>query len=132
MLASKCESLCELDANCVYYRYENLQPSKIKNCYMMATDQCKVEGDGCEPDCSNPGCEPDCESGSPDGKCTNGNKPAGYTCPAGSTHNGEETIIPDFYLHWSCRDPHDLTGAPIDITKPGDAPGDTICTAKPE
>ena len=51
--------------------------------------------------------------------------PITYTCPAGSTSHGNEGAMPNYYLHWDCKD---TNWVPVDIYDQTEAPGGTRCT----
>jgi len=123
MNAEFCKQTCvnDTDNGCAFYRYELIEPLKNKKCYLMDRDQCADSGDGCETNC---------ESGA--ANCDGGHvvEAEDYTCPSGTPHTPQ--TIPNFNLHWNCRDVNN-NNAEFDITQNHtSAPGNTVCTAKPD
>lgn len=124
MNAAKCKELCDAETDCYYYRWDTHENPKKQFCYFMNNDQCLDVG-------NTKTCDlPDCKSDKADkNTCEEGGLPVKeYTCPIGTVHT--PGIMPNFNLHWNCY----LGDVDIDIGvgAPNKAPGNTICTAKPD
>jgi len=125
MDGQKCKETCEADTanKCAFYRYDFVESKQTKMCYLMNEDQCDDEGNGC--------IDPQCASGP--ANCDGGGyvkPPEKFTCLSGTQHSAG--TIPNFNLHWNCKDVNNNM-ADHDITSETPAaPGNTVCTAKPD